>query len=635
MIKTFSYLLLVIASLAVPVSAAKPNEDWVLLTQAERDFKDVPDHPGAPAVQLYLAKYINEKENSEFFYHRIKVLSDSGTRYANVEITLPFFQRVKLVDLHARTIQPDGRIIEFQGEPYQKTLLKGRRFKFTSLSFTLPEVAVGSVIEYKYKLRYKEAFLRQWLVQGELFTLHEQFNYTFPPDWSVSYDVSPGMSAKPTASKGSYDLEMNSIPPFEAEEQMPPDDKYRWRVRFIPAGVFAINDFYVWQAVAEQIEDFVNPRKEIREEVERAIGAEKDPSMRLRKLYKRAQAIRNLSYERDRTEQESKTESLKRNKNAADVLRHGYGDRDDITLLFVSMARAAGFDASALWVVGREENQYDPKIPALLQANSKIVEVDMNGKLLYLDPGTRFCPFGLIRWMRSGTTAVRLRPNFMDPTSTPAPVPGDFFISRSSDLVLTDDGLLRGTLLVEYRMGEALERRLDSLATDEAGRDRQLEDEVKAWLPTGATVKVDKVDGWEATDTPLTAEFTITVPDFASVAGKRLLVPVSPFIAKPGYAFTPVSRKYPVYFPYTFIEQDSSAILIPKGFAVEHMTKGQQFHPLFAGYEISAQMNGPELLLQRQFAIKQIEFPPAAYPKMREFFMHVHEGDEDRIVLSK
>ena len=61
----------------------------------------------------------------QFFYHRIKILTDAGRQYANVEIPIdPLFH---FVDLKARTIHPDGSIVEFTGKPFEKTIVKTRR----------------------------------------------------------------------------------------------------------------------------------------------------------------------------------------------------------------------------------------------------------------------------------------------------------------------------------------------------------------------------------------------------------------------------------------------------------------------------------------------------------------------------
>ena len=71
------------------------------------------------------------------------------------------------------------------------------------------------------------------------------------------------------------------------------------------------------------------------------------------------------------------------------------------------MARAAGFEANLLGVSDRKERSFNKIILWLGQLDSSAVAVSVGGKDLVLDPGTRFCPFGLLRWSNSGVSALK------------------------------------------------------------------------------------------------------------------------------------------------------------------------------------------------------------------------------------
>lgn len=624
-----------VLSLVLCCHASNPGEDWLPVTPQDLQVKEVPGDPGARAIQLYFADHINANDRSEFFYHRIKILTEAGREFANVEITLPSWRKVKVRDLAARTILPDGSIVSLAAEPFEKTIVKGHGITVQARTFTLPEAGVGSIIEYKYTIQSKEYPDPEWLIQQDLFTVKEHFLFSYPSSLSMSYDLSAGLSVTPMHNKNNYELEMQNVAGFEHEEHMPPEYNYKLRVRFFygSEGMLSLVSWRMAESMSAFIREFTKPRNELKQAVAETIGNETDPEKKLRKLYARAQEIRNLSYERTRTEAEEKKEQLQSAKNAVDVLKHGYGDRDDITLLFVAMAGAAGFDASALLVVGRTNRLVDDRVPALLQADSKIAVVLLNGKNVFLDPGTRFCPYGLLRWMRTATTAVQVTPGPMRSFPTPTPVSGDFMISRTADVRLSDNGSVAGTLIVEYRRGEALERRIDALNTDEAGRRRQIEDEVKAWLPGDAVATLVKIEGWEATDAPLIAQFDLRIPGYASATGKRLLTPVFLFQSKPLYAFTAATRRYPVYFPYAFSEIDSFVLAIPSGLVVESVPAAVEVQPAFAHYANNSQLTGKELIAQRSLMVNRMNFPPKDYPDLKNFFAKVKEGDGLQVVL--
>ena len=65
------------------------KEGWLPVTQQDLQIKTVPDSAGADAIQLYYADYINDQEQTEFFYHRIKILNEKGNRHADVELVVP------------------------------------------------------------------------------------------------------------------------------------------------------------------------------------------------------------------------------------------------------------------------------------------------------------------------------------------------------------------------------------------------------------------------------------------------------------------------------------------------------------------------------------------------------------------
>src|SRR5262245_34614976 len=129
--------------------ASAQRQSWLPVTAADMALKDVPGNPGAPAVQIYYSQNIDDYkqgEEGEYIYRRIKILTEKGKKYADVEIKVP--PDYRLIDLKARTIQPDGKIVDFTGKPFDKVIAKGKEFTYLAMSFTLADVKVGSTTEY-------------------------------------------------------------------------------------------------------------------------------------------------------------------------------------------------------------------------------------------------------------------------------------------------------------------------------------------------------------------------------------------------------------------------------------------------------------------------------------------------------
>jgi hypothetical protein len=193
---------------------------------------------------------------------------------------------------------------------------------------------------------------------------------------------------------------------------------------------------------------------------------------------------------------------------------------------------------------------------------------------------------------------------------------------------------LKGTISVKFEGGEALEHRLDELSTDEAGKKKDLEDELQGWLPTGAVIKLTKVEGWEASDIPLIATFDVDMPGYASAAGKRLLLPACLFQARQLDAFKHVDRKFPIYFPYAFGEVDRVNIEIPAGYTLENVPPEQSARLRYAAYQNLAQFDGKKLVTQRILQVNGIYFRLEQYQEVKDFFGKVQAGDEQQAVLT-
>ena len=210
---------LLIACCGVSTLAFGQKEDWLPITEQDQKVKEVPGNPGASAIQLYHANYIDDTQQTEFEYHRVKVLNEQGKKEADVEIQS--WPGVSLGSFKARTIHPDGSIVEFTGKPFDKTVYKGQGIKWTYKTFTMPDVTVGSIIEYKYKLDFRFSEYRsteEWILQTDLYTV--KGNFTFKGDdhidGQLNWVVSNLKGKMPKNNGNTVELEMHDVPAFES-----------------------------------------------------------------------------------------------------------------------------------------------------------------------------------------------------------------------------------------------------------------------------------------------------------------------------------------------------------------------------------------------------------------------------------
>jgi hypothetical protein len=299
----------------------------------------------------------------------------------------------------------------------------------------------------------------------------------------------------------------------------------------------------------------------------------------------------------------------------------------------VALARAAGFDASVLRVSDRRERFFDRGLLSRRQLGSQIALVVENGQNIFLDPGTRFAPFGLVRWMHTSSLALKPDKDGGSFIKIPAAGYNQAMIRRSAEVAVDATGALTGTITVSFEGGEALERRLDALATDESGRKGEMEDEAKDWLPSEAQVKLVGVENWEGSEQPLRATFAVQLPAYAALAGKRLLLPSYLFKFPEMDVFQQAERKYPVYFAYAFGESDTVAIKVPDGYEVESVPPQQSNSLSYASYLDATDFADHRVVTHRVLQVNGIFFQVDIYPEIRDFFRKVRAGDEQRTVL--
>ena len=341
-----------------------------------------------------------------------------------------------------------------------------------------------------------------------------------------------------------------------------------------------------------------------------------------------------MSYERKRSRIEAKKEDLKPNGNVADVLIRGYGAQNEIAELFLALARAAGFEGGLLRVPSRKDRVFDSKLLSEKQVEKEIVSVKLNDKDVYLDPGTRFCPFGLVPWMYTSVPALKLskdRGSFM---VMPTPTADQSLTRRIATASISSQGSLKGEIIVEFKGNLALEHRLAAVETDDAGRRADLEEELRDWLPKGSVVQLNQVQGWESSEDSLLAFFAVEVPSFAAVTGKHILAPANLFQSwEREDAFLQTHRQYPIYFPYTFEELDSLTIEVPQAYTINTVPKGQDVKLASTRFVTSRSIQANQLVQTRALVVNSIYFEPAKYTELKEFFRKLHAADEEQTVL--
>jgi len=619
------------------------GDEWQPISPEELKMTNLPEAPGAPAVYLYRQVDRDDGRNGhEYNYVRIKILTEEGRKQADIEI--PFVkERGSIHGIKARTIRPDGTIANFDGKVYDKTIVKAKGFKYLAKTFTLPDVQVGSIVEYHYMNNLGEGYVydSEWILSEELFTKRAKFTLKPNSDFAMTWSWPVGLPAgtnPPVKDGAAIRLDTQNVPAFQVEDFMPPEKVLKYRVEFVYSEDSSEKDpAKFWKNMDKKwnghFEDFVGKRKAMEQAAAGIVSPSDSPEVKLQKIYARVQQIRNTSWETSKTEQEQKREKQKDINNVEDLWKQGYGNGRQINWLFVALARAAGLEAYAVYISARSEYFFNPKLMNTNQLNGDVVLVKVNGKDVYCDPATRFAPFGLLSWPETGVQGLKLDKDGGSWVTTTLPASSVSQIERKADLKLTDTGSLEGRLTFTFSGLEALWRRIEERNEDEANRKKFLEEQVREYIPVGIDVELTNKPDWASSAPTLVAEYDLKVQGWATGAGKRVLVPVGLFSAPEKHLFEHANRVHPVYFQFFSQKTDYVTIDLPLGWQVSNLPAEQTNDQKVAVYHLKAENNKGTLHVTRQLNSDLLMVDAKSYPALRNFYQAVRTGDDQQIVI--
>jgi len=619
------------------------GEAFLPVTPEEVSMTREPKAPGAPAIYLYRQVDRDDTRSGHVYnYLRIKILTEEGRKYADVDI--PFDkEQFRLGGIKARTIQPDGTTTDFNGKIYEKMVVKAKGLKYLAKTFTLPDVRAGTIIDYSYTVETINGYLydSRWILSADLFTKKAKFSLVPNADYGLMWSWPNGLpqGAKPPTNEGKIvRLETEDVPAFQVEDYMPPENALKFRIDFTYTyGDPETDETKFWKKLGKEwngsFEKFVDKKKAMEQAVSQIVSAGDSPEAKLQKIYARVLQLRNTSFDREKTAQEEKREKLKDINNVEDVLKYGYGSARAINWLFIALARAAGVDAHCVYVSSRSNYFFSRKSLNPDQLNADVVLVKLQGKDLYLDPASKFAPFGVVPWYETDVDGMLLDKDGGTWVHTSGLDSSFAKIERKADLTLADDGTLEGTLVLTLGGMEALAYRSDAWDDDDASRKSMLEDAVKEAIPATIEVELTNKPDWNSASPTLVAEFHLKVPGWAAGAGRRVLLPVGLFCSSEKHVFEHANRTYAVYFHHPYQKIDDINVALPLGWSVGSVPQFDNQEAPAVGYVAKVEDKKGSLHISRKVRVDAVYVPKDKYPVLREFYEMVRSGDDQQVVL--
>jgi hypothetical protein len=637
-------LLLGMSSLLLHAQFQEPTKEELQMTAD-------PKAPGADAVYLYREEISDDTLHYHAYYERLKILSEKGKEAATIRI--PYEKgSFKVTDIKGRTIHSDGTVIPLTAKPSDLVDIKTANYQRNTMVFTLPNVEVGSILEYRLQLRYEDDMVSSptWVVQQPYFV--HKAHYFFTPSSSsyitnsrgenlnrLMYLVRANKDAKVIRdASGRYSFDIVDVPAIPAEDWMPPLNSINWKVEFYYTQYQSGGDF--WQNEgkhwAKEADRFTNPSKTIQQAVSQMVGPGDTEEQKARKIYDAVMKLENTRFTRQKSEAERKKEKLKVVKGAEDVWNQKGGTDDQITLLFIALARAAGLKVYPMQVVARNRAIFDMNYLSTYQLDDYIAIVEINGKDVFLDPGQKMCTFGQLHWKHTVAGGIRNAPNGPAFAVTPGSVFKETALFRSADVSFDAEGGLKGTVTFTMSGNEALRWRQLALTNDDDEVKKQFKESIDNSIPDGMSIEFDKFTGLTDPGVNLVARFK-TTGSLGSATGKRIFLPGQFFESRNKHPFVSQDhREIAVDVLYPEVITDQVTYHLAGGLTVETppqvASASWQGHALFKS---AADTKPDSVTVARSLAYNFTVLDPADYKSLHDFYQQVATADQPQLILTR
>ncbi len=621
-------------------------------TKEELEMTSDPKAPGADAVYLYR----EEKTDDNLHYHsllvRTKVLTEKGKELATVRI--PYERRsFKVTDIQGRTIHSDGTVIQLKAKPSDLTDVKTKEFQINSMVFTLPSVEVGSILEYRLQIRYEDSTVSSptWDIQQEYFV--HKAHYAFDPSKDLGYitnsrgDAANNLMYALSAGNGAkmqhdindrYSLDVNDVPPIPNDDWMPPLNTIKWRAEFYYSTYMSGAEFWQKEAKrwARETDHFADPSKSLKEAVTKIVSPTDTDEQKASKIYDEVMKLDNTDFTREKSSAELKSEKLKQIRDASDVWAQKSGSSDDLALLNVALARAAGLRVYPMQVVNRNRAVFDQNYLSLSQLDDYIAIIVLNGKEVYLDPGQKMCPFGLLHWKHTFASGLRLSDSGQVLGNTPGGVYTASGVQRIGDLTIDSSGGVKGTARFILTGQDALYWRQLAIRNDENEVKKQFNEAIRAYMPDGTQADLIHFLGLPDYASNLVAVIDVS-GNLGTTTGKRVFLPGLFFEAHASHPFVAQDKRtmlIDVHYP----KQDIDQVIyrLPAEYAIEAPLQPANISwPAHAVFKVASKVSSNDITVNRLAAFNFSILPPKDYGDLHDFYQKVATADQEQLVLTR
>mgnify|MGYP001161914934 CR=1 FL=1 len=587
-----------------------------------------------------------------FKYHVvIKILKTQGLDRA--DIVLPLyrdngkFEVIRDIKASSYTMQ-NGSMVESSVNPRD---IFTENYKYGDLKkFTIPNVKVGSVIEYQYELQtpfYLMNF-RPWEFQSDIPKLSSEYWATIPANYRYNISLRGFLSLTKQEDElirscfrvGSGESEcvrfkwgMENIPAFIEEDYMTSKKNFLSAIRFELKQI----DYFdgrkdrvtkEWKDADQEMRNhdrfgiqLKKGKDVVSNELEKAVAAEPDQLKKAELIFA---FIRNW-YKWDGQERFLSEDGIKK------AFDKRVGNSADINLSLVAALRHAGLEADPMILSTRDNGLPTDLFPVLSEFNYVVAKVDIGDKSYLLDATEDFLPFGALPerclngrgrvFNKSGSYWFDIKPT--DKARQVVVV----------NLKVADDGAVGGEVQTTYMGYKAAEKR--SRVFGFSNLDEYKTDRKNKWRHGAVEeVTIQNLDDYSK---PIVEKLRIELDPLSIPKGGAFLFNPFLFDKIVQNPFKSQERLYPVDFGVPYEETVMINVELPDGIELDEVPErvGVALPNNGGRYIFQVQKNGKVLSVSTMLAISKTVFTSEEYHYLKELFNKMIGINQMDLVLKR
>ncbi|MFV0589860.1 MAG: DUF3857 domain-containing protein [Draconibacterium sp.] len=621
----------------------------------EFDLKAYEKDKAAEAVVLFDigdSRFLEDSEGFEIVFEqskRIKILSEAGIKYAEVEI--PFYREgnifEKIYDLEAYTFNfQDGRLTRTALEKENIHDEKVNDYWMVK-KFAFPNVKEGSVIEYRYKLSSQYLFnLRDWTFQSKIPTMYSKYTVRLIPFYEYSFVL---QGSNHFDSHDSYldkngvtryfggmqfndyvhEFVMKDIPAFESESYITSINDYIIKLDFQLAKIR-----YPTGAVKEILSTWPDMIKELNNHPD--FGKYENKS---EKLAEKIIDVKALEKKSKKERLEEVISFVKNNyrwdgynakyasKSPANLEKDKFGNAADLNLFTIGLLNAVGIEAYPVLISTRKNGKIHTDYPFYQYFNYVLVYAKLDKSNVLTDATDIYCsPYripercinelGLLVKEDKNKDVSWLGLNSVFPTQTTTKINMHF-----------ENDALKSSVTISANEYQAI-----SFNEEIGNNTEKLLDYLK---DKNYLVEKENISITEQDKNSQLYKFEFQPETSAENINGKLYI--SPFLNEPmkDNPLNQETRTYPVDMIYPWRDAYYTTIEIPEGYKVEFTPENLAVSNDLVDINYTVDQSENKLVISFSTYFKKAVYPADEYSKIKFYMNQMVKKGNEKIVLVK